>query len=436
MPATAMDWIEALDASFARGMQPLLAYQQEQRRLRDQNRIRQQQLQDEARQRGYQLQDYATLRADRLADVQETERFQTERDLMAARRQEERDLRQQQFEKEMADAAAERTVALRAYEWDHADRENQKAILLELKSKAAKLGIPAAPTQDFESAFDYYNKAVNGAESQAVVNWFKGGAQLQQEFNNLTGSTEQERAALQMNILLGGNYAEATKALTPQERLALQRDPSAVIAIEDRLARDKSKKGRAAFEAFDQALNDADAQATTIYAKRSTQNKERLETIKGMIAEHRSAGTSILKNATLGPDTVTSMMSGILDTMKARQQPAAPAPAQRPPPQAILNPGPASGSYPAIPMTPAQMQQARPSAALTPQDLPYLQADPVRQLMAPPQARVSRPFSAFSNRPATPQLDQFLQDQAAAQALLAPTAFPPLRVPQNTGAAP
>lgn len=431
MPSTAYDWIDALDRNFAGGIQPLIAYNLEQRRQKERDLLRQQALSDEARQR-----------QERLADVAEVERYQTERDLISARRNEDRDAKEREFRLSMEKAATERAVTMRKEEWQHADQKTKEGILLELKSKADRLGIPPSPTKDFDSSFTYYNQAVNKAESSALVDLVKQGVTLQREFSNLTGSSEQERAALQMNLLLGANYADATKVLTPEEKRALQRDPTAVIAIEDRLAKDKSKKGRAAFDAFDQALNDADTQATAIYAKRPTQNKERLEAIKGLMAEHRAMISSRFKDAVLGPDTITGMFSGILDDIKSKQAPTVRPATERPPPGAILPLGPAAGSMPAVPVPADQMQQLQQRSVPVDEprflyqgmgDTPTLNrmmtgGNTIRSATA---ARFTPPVTtpALRGSDMNPQLQQYLQDQAAAQALMAPTAFPPLRVP-------
>lgn len=443
---SAIDWMQAFDRSAMEGVKPLLDYNEMQRRLALHRQLRDEQLSDEQR-------IYNRNRQDRLADVAETERFTTEQNMIAARRQEERDIREQNFRRDMEDAATQRAIDMRAMEWDHADRVQKETMLRELKAKADKLGIPAPSHSDFETAFSYYNKEVNAAESKGLMDLVKQGISLHQQVSQLTGSTEQERAGMQMAILLGGNYADATKVLTPAEKLALQKDPGAIIAIQDRLARDKSSKGRKAFDAFDQALNDSEAQATALYAKRSTQNKEQLEVVKGLMAEHRAMVSSRFKDAVLGPDTITGMFSGIMDEMKARQAPPPPPPTQRPPPTAILSTPPATAPSASadqfqglIPMAGSAISStlgaaadfARPvvgAAGIAAGDVGTALfggrfRNPAeaffRGVTQPTFVPRFQPYAAFQGQVIPPQLQQYLQQQALQQNAIAPTAFPPL----------
>lgn len=411
---SALDWLDYYDRSFQRDVAPLLQRQME-------RRAEAAQMRQEKRQLDYQLMRDQAARA---FTAQRDEAEMQNRMLLAER---ETRLREE-AETQRAKLANQSMMERLRTEHNLKSEDEKERERREMVDKANEYGASLPASTDYETA----SKAFVDSFGKSYIQLNKRAGEAVRAIMQHTGSDSTALTNRIANAIADDPSLE--KLLTPAEREKI-RNSTDLKAIRKDLIKDPKK-----YNAFTRASKDATdfvmAQMEKEYA-----SKPEVAVATASLRQVNDALAAANKKAGVPPSTLEAAMDAYNQAIRGPTPAGPAAPPVRPPPSSIMNMGPAAGSQPAVPMAPGATQQFfTPTPA---EDAAYISTNPTassalgtgggwRNIMpnlignpAPVQT------SPIRGPQMNPQLQQFLQDQAASQQLLAPTAFPPLRVPQS-----
>lgn len=412
---SALDWLDYYDRSFQRDVAPLLQRQME-------RRAEAAQMRQEKRQLDYQLMRDQAARA---FTAQRDEAEMQNRMLLAER---ETRLREE-AETQRAKLANQSMMERLRTEHNLKSEDEKERERREMVDKANEYGASLPASTDYETA----SKAFVESFGKSYIQLNKRAGEAARAIMQHTGS---DPTALNNRIANAiADELTASGKLTPKEIENIRNNPDKLKAIRADLAKKPDK-----YKAFVQASKDA-TDFVMAQMEKEYSSKPEVQVATATMRQVTDALSAANKKAGIAPSTLEAAMDAYNQAIRGPTPAGPAAPPVRPPPSSIMNMGPAAGSQPAVPMAPGATQQFfTPTPA---EDAAYMSTNPTassalgtgggwRNIMpnlignpAPVQA------SPIRGPQMNPQLQQFLQDQAASQQLLAPTAFPPLRVPQS-----